>query len=207
MGLSSANWILIEASAATLIAPLCGVMLQLAERRLRVRRTIQVFIVLGVAVAGSGAIISSASRLSFVLLVQSQATVVCASIALGALGAYSSSIFADVLDAAGASLALSLVAAAGVFLTGPVAADMPTTLVDWMLLASPIVSAASASGIDLFRSAFLYERSPIAHRMFSYPTWIEACTVYLLLATSLSAAAFVRISARSRSASLDVGRR
>jgi len=72
----------------------------------------------------------------------------------------------------------AVVAALGVFAAGPLATDLPTGVVNAALLASPIVSAASAADIDLLRTDVLYRISPLAHGRFDYPSWYSPLVLY-----------------------------
>jgi len=58
------------------------------------------------------------------------------------------------------------------------------------LIASPIVSAASAADVDLLRTDLLYRISPLAHGRFDYPAWFAPFLLYgTLLLISLAGTA------------------
>ena len=120
----------------------------------------------------------------------SYATVGTVGFALAALGAWFGSIWSDPLDAAALSVGSALVAAFGIFAAGPLAANLPTAVVNAALMASPIVSAASAADVDLLRTDLLYRISPLAHGRFDYPSWFAPLAVYgTLLLISLAGTA------------------
>jgi hypothetical protein len=47
------------------------------------------------------------------------------------------------------------------------------------LLASPVMSIATAAQVDLVRSDIWYQISPLAHVQVEYPTWGAVCLTYL----------------------------
>ena len=88
------------------------------------------------------------------------------------------------------SVGSALLAAFGIFAAGPLAANLPTPVVNAALMASPIVSAASAADVDLLRTDLLYRISPLAHGRFDYPSWFAPLAVYgTLLLISLAGTA------------------
>jgi hypothetical protein len=106
------------------------------------------------------------------------ATLAVIGLALAALGGWFGSTWRDPLDAAAFSSSTALVAALGLFAAGPLAADLPTGIVNAALAANPIVASASAADIDLLRTDLLYRISPLAHRRFEYPTWYSPLALY-----------------------------
>ena len=191
----SANWIVIEAVLAMCVAPVAAV-----ASLSRTHNYGQWLLRFFSSVVICGAILGAVARLGFTTaawttILEAQFVVASAALAAGALGAFASMMFSDVLDAAGSSLAVTLLCSSGVFLVGGPLADVSTGVLNAALLASPIVSAASAADIDLFRSAFLYEHSPVAHRLFAYPSWYAAAGLYLGIAVVMLAATS-RFSAR-----------
>jgi hypothetical protein len=176
------NWIVIEAALATVPAPLAAV--ALARRTRSAAAGVWVFIACDVLFAAACGAISrfQPAGATWATIAQTQAVVASAVLGLGAVGACASALFSDVLDAAGVSLALVLVLSGGVFVAGGPLADWSAGVLNAALVASPIVSAAAAANIDLFRSAFLYEHSPIGHRLFAYPSWYAASGLYLATA-------------------------
>jgi len=177
-----------EAAVLVVVAPLCGV--ALAVRRLRgavpaatlfaatlVLSGVWTTVALGWSAAGGRALVS-------------YATVGTIGFALAALGTWFGSFWRDPLDAAACSVGLALLATIGIFAIGPVAAILPTPLVNAALMASPIVSAASAADIDLLRTDLLYRLSPLAHGRFDYPAWFAPLLAYgTLLLISLAGTA------------------
>ena len=191
----AANAIVIEALIVLVIAPLAGVML--ARRAVARSRAASAFIgavALFTVVCGATAA-SGSDRETWLYIAESQATMASAALALGALGACAATLFSDVLDAAASSLAVSAVCGCGIFVAGAPVADMSTTALNVVLLASPVVAAASAANIDLFRGAFLYQYSSVAHRLFAYPAWYAASALYLAVAVVMLGAAVLRIRA------------
>src|SRR4029434_6191515 len=98
--------------------------------------------------------------------------------ALAALGVWCGSVWRDPLDAAACSVGIAMLAAFGIFAAGPLAANLPTPVVNAALIASPIVSAASAADVDIFRTDLLYRISPLAHGRFDYPAWFTPLAAY-----------------------------
>jgi hypothetical protein len=90
--------------------------------------------------------------------------------------------FTDALDAVGCSLTVVLVAAGGLLVAGAALADVPRALIDVALTASPFVTMASASHIDVMRMGVPYQMSPLAHLQVEYPSWYVASGWYLALA-------------------------
>jgi hypothetical protein len=112
----------------------------------------------------------------------SHATLGASLLALLALGAWCAAAFRDELDAAACAGVFAVVAATCFVAAGPALADAPTRLINATLLASPVVTTASAAGIDLVRTEPLYRLTPVAHRQFAYPEWYAAGAVYLAAA-------------------------
>jgi hypothetical protein len=138
----------------------------------------------GVSAAASAlaALFVSGTTAGLPLLLASRATLWSAGVAFAAMGAWCASLIPDPLDAAGGSLVLALIVGAGVLVAGDASVHVPTAVIDAALLASPIVSIASAANIDILRSDLLYRLSPLAHIRFDYPTWQAACGVYIAVA-------------------------
>jgi hypothetical protein len=177
-----------EAAVLVVAAPLCGV--ALAVRRLRgvvpaaalfaaalTASALWTIAALGWSAAGGRALVSHATV----------GTIGCA---LAALGAWFGSVWRDPLDAAAYSVGIALLATFGIFAAGPLAADLPTPVLNAALIASPIVSAASAADVDLLRTDLLYRISPLAHGRFDYPAWFAPLLMYgTLLLVSLAGTA------------------
>jgi hypothetical protein len=110
----------------------------------------------------------------------SHAVLASVTLALAALGALLGSLFRDPLDAAACGLVIAVTAGYGLLVAGaPVAAASPA-LLRAALLASPVMSIASAAHVDLVRSDIWYQISPLAHVQVIYPTWSAVCASYLL---------------------------
>ena len=195
-----ANWIVIEAALVTCVAPIAGVATaRQSHGSIRGLVSFAAGVIVFVAICGTLTRFQSASA-AWTTIVQTQAVVACAALALGAIGAGASMRFRDVLDAAGLSLAIAVLSSTGVFVAGGPLADLSTGALNAAMLASPVVSAAAAANIDLFRSAFLYEHSPVAHRLFAYPPWYWAAALYALAAV-LCGAIYLAVFKASSSAS------
>ena len=100
-------------------------------------------------------------------------------LALAALGALMGTLLRDPLDAAAAALCIAATAGYGVLIAGTPVGTMPAPVLKAALLASPIMSIASAAQIDLVRSEIWYQISPLAHVQVEYPTWTAVCLSYL----------------------------
>lgn len=111
-----------------------------------------------------------------------QATLLCAALAVTALGAMAGSWFRESLDAVIACVVVVGPPALGVLLFGPLIEGASAGTLTGALLASPIASAATAADIDIFRMDPLYQLSPVAHMAATYPDWQSACQLYLLVA-------------------------
>jgi hypothetical protein len=117
--------------------------------------------------------------------------------ALAGLGAWCRAACADRLDAIGVGVLAALSVGFGVFAAGALTADLSTPFLNLLLITNPIVATASAAGVDIFRSALLYELLPIAHREFQYPAWQSSASLYacVAVATFLIAARVQRMRA------------
>jgi hypothetical protein len=177
-----------EAAVLVVAAPLCGV--ALAARRLRGAALAAAIFAAALTVSALWTILTLGWSAAGGRVFVSYATVGTIGFALAALGAWFGSVWRDPLDAAAFSVGLAVLAAFGVFAAGPLAANLPTPIVNAALIASPIVSAASAADVDLLRTDLLYRISPLAHGRFDYPAWFTPLIVYgTLLLISLAGTA------------------
>jgi len=177
-----------EAAVLVVAAPLCGV--ALAVRRLRGAAPAAALFVAALTVSALWTLSVLGWSAAGGRVLVSYATVGTVGFALAALGAWFGSIWSDPLDAAALSVGSALVAAFGIFAAGPLAANLPTAVVNAALMASPIVSAASAADVDLLRTDLLYRISPLAHGRFDYPPWFAPLAAYgTLLLISLAGTA------------------
>lgn len=168
---------ILEAAILVVAAPLCGV--ALALRRFRDgRRAASWFVALLVASAAGTLAVGGWSPDAVRGVLLSHATLGVTGLALAALGAWLGSTFHDPLDAAAFSTGAALVAALGLFALGPLGSDLSTGIVNAALSASPIVSVAWATNVDLLRIELLYRISPLAHRQFEYPVWYSPLLWY-----------------------------
>lgn len=177
-----------EAAVLVVAAPLCGV--ALAMRRFRGAVPAAALFVAALSVSALWTIVVLGWSVTGGRALVSHTTVGAIGLAFAALGGWFGSVRRDPLDAAALSVGVALLAAFGIFAAGPLAADLPTPVVNAALAASPIVSAASAADVDLLRTDLLYRISPLAHGHFDYPTWFAPLAVYgTLLLISLAGTA------------------
>ncbi len=175
--MSTATLPILESAVLVVAAPLCGV--ALATRRCRGGWLAAMLFAITLAIS---AVLTIASRAWVAEAVRttliSHATLAVTGFALAALGAWLGSALRDPLDAAALSTGAAIAAALGLLALGPLGADLPTTIVNAALAASPIVANASAANVDVLRTDLLYRISPLAHRRFDYPTWYAALALY-----------------------------
>ena len=107
------------------------------------------------------------------------AVLASATLAMAGLGAWLGSVLRDPLDAAAVALTLSLTAAYGVLVAGAPVGGMSPAVLKAALLASPVMSVATAAHVDLVRSDIWYQISPLAHVHLEYPAWTTVCGSYL----------------------------
>jgi hypothetical protein len=122
------------------------------------------------------------------LVWQSHAMLAAVALALALLGAACGAAFRDPLVGAAVSLAVTVVAAAGVLVAGAGVADLPRSALALALTASPLVAVASAAHIDIVRMEPLYQISPLAHLSIEYPAWRIALAWHLAVAVACGVA-------------------
>jgi hypothetical protein len=178
----TADALLYTAAVVVLAAPLAGVWV--ASHR---RRPFEPAIRLGLATAIFCAVSATltAARLgeapgSLLLVLTSHAVLGCVTLALAALGAAAGTLLRDPLDAAALAVGVALLAGFGVLVAGAPVARLPPPALEAALLASPILTVATAAHVDLVRSDIWYQISPLAHGRLDYPAWTTVCGVYLL---------------------------
>lgn len=110
----------------------------------------------------------------------SHAVLASATVALAALGALLGTLFRDPLDASAAAVTVALAAAYGVLVAGAPVGELSPQLLKAALLASPVMTVATAARVDLVRSDIWYQISPLAHVQLEYPAWTTVCGSYLL---------------------------
>jgi hypothetical protein len=110
---------------------------------------------------------------------RSHAVLACATLALAALGALLGTVFRNPLDAAAVALGAALTAAYGVLVAGATVGEMSPEMLKAALLASPVMTVATAAHVDLVRTDIWYQVSPLAHVRLEYPTWGAVCGWYL----------------------------
>jgi hypothetical protein len=114
------------------------------------------------------------------VVLSSHAVLACVTLALAALGAVLGTLFGDPLDAAAVAVGAALAAGYGVLVAGAPAGQLPAPLLEAALLASPVMTVATAAHVDLVRSDIWYQISPLAHMRLEYPAWTTVCGSYLL---------------------------
>ena len=168
--------LLYSAVCAVVAAPLAGV----AVRALAAPRPRHGAHVRGVGGAdASRALGVSAESLQFIAT--SHAVLACATLALAALGA----LLGTVSSATRSTRrrwrsAWPLTAAYGVLVAGAPVAELSTGLLKAALLASPVMTVATAAHVDLVRTDIWYQVSPLAHVRLEYPAWGTVCAWYLV---------------------------
>lgn len=118
-----------------------------------------------------------ADTLPFVAI--SHAVLASATLALAGLGAWLGSVLRDPLDAAAIAVTVALTAAYGVLVAGAAVGEMSPPMLKAALLASPVMSVATAAHVDLVRTDIWYQISPLAHVHLEYPAWTTVCGSYL----------------------------
>jgi hypothetical protein len=115
--------------------------------------------------------------------VQSHLILLAVTLALSSWGALCAAWCRNPLDAVALSLVTVGMISGGVLVAGGLVAELPQTMIELALIASPLVAVASGAHIDLVRMDVLYQISPLAHMRFDYPAWETACRLYLMLAS------------------------
>jgi hypothetical protein len=115
--------------------------------------------------------------------------------ALVGVGRLSRALMHDSLAAALAGLIASVLLVGGVFALGPWAGELSIGATSSVLLANPLVTVASAAGIDFLHLDEIYRTSPLAHRGVALPAWTAACAIYAVI--GLAAFGASRLPSRS----------
>jgi hypothetical protein len=182
--------LLYSAACVVVAAPLAGVAVAAGRPRALARRrepaldtawrlTIATLIFCAVsALLTVGRLGLDADTLRFVAT--SHAVLASATVALAALGALLGTLFRDPLDAAAVSVTVALAAAYGVLVAGATVGELPPPMLKAALLASPVMTVATAAHVDLVRTDIWYQISPLAHIRLEYPAWSTVCGSYLL---------------------------
>jgi len=210
----TADALLYSAACVVIAAPLAGV--AVASRRREgpagaassTAHDVSRLAVATVVFCGVSAILTaarlgfSAETLGFVW--RSHAVLASVTLALGALGALFGRLCREPLDAAAASLVLSVTAAYGVLVAGAPVGGIPPAVLKMVMLASPVMTIASAAHVDLVRSDIWYQISPLAHVQVEYPTWGAVCGAYLLVGcVGFLGMAWLGRTGRDRAPSID----
>ncbi len=96
------------------------------------------------------------------------------------------------LDAAGASLALTVSALAALLAIGPALPTAPDWVVAVVLRANPVIAVTAAAGIDPLRTDLLYRLSPVAHWNFVYPGATASMLTFGVVAAACVAGGILR---------------
>jgi hypothetical protein len=115
-------------------------------------------------------------------VVRAHVTLFAALLAWVLIGAWAAALLRNPLDAAGITVTTATTFTLGVLLLGPLTGELEPSIVRLLLLASPVVTSASAAGIDLYRTETMYQLSPLASLGFAYPSWTAACALYFAVA-------------------------
>jgi hypothetical protein len=129
---------------------------------------------------------------SLAFAVSSHAAIAVVALALSGVGALLAAWMFEPLDAAGASVVLSVAAGGGVLVAGSLTSSAPAALVRAAVDGSPFVAMLSAANIDVARMDLFYRISPLAHIGVEYPAWSATCAVYGIVAALCFAGVVVR---------------
>jgi hypothetical protein len=178
--------LLYSAACVVVVAPLAGV--GITSRR-RLVQAAAIFCAVSAALTLARLGISS-EALRYVGT--SHAVLASATLALAALGALLATVFRNPLDAGAVALGVALTAACGVLVAGAPVGALATAWLKTALLASPVMTVATAAQLDLVRTDIWYQVSPLAHVRLEYPALGVVCGAYLLAGSAGFAAAAVR---------------
>ena len=174
--------LLYSGACVVVAAPIAGVAVASGHEapRTAVRR-----LAIGTLIFCAVSAVLTAARLgggagTFTFIATSHAVLASATLALAALGALLGTWLRDPLDAAAVSVGLAVAAAYGVLVAGAPVAQMSAPLLKAALLASPVMTVATAAHVDLVRTDIWYQISPLAHVQLEYPAWSTVCGWYLL---------------------------
>lgn len=78
-------------------------------------------------------------------------------------------------------LLMSAVLTVGPFALGPLIGDLPLGAYNGLLFVNPLITVATATGIDFLHLDLIYRSSPLAHRGVALPAWTSACIGYAVL--------------------------
>jgi hypothetical protein len=165
--------LLYSAICVVVAAPLAGVAVS-STRRLLIATAVFCATSAALTLARLGI---DADTLRFVAT--SHAVLASATLALAGLGAWLGAVLRDPLDAAAVALTIAVTAAYGVLVAGAVVGEMSPPMLTAALLASPVMSVATAAHVDLVRFDIWYQISPLAHVHLEYPAWTTVCGSYL----------------------------
>lgn len=91
-----------------------------------------------------------------------------------------------------AGIVLGISVTVAPFALGPLMTDLPLGAYNSLLLANPLVTVATASGIDFLHLDLIYRLSPLAHRGVALPAWTTACIGYAVFGGALFGASRLR---------------
>lgn len=178
--------LLYSAACVVVAAPLAGVGVT-SRRRLAVAGAIFCAVSAGLTLARLGV---SGDAVRFVAT--SHAVLASAVLALAALGALLASILRHPLDAVALALGVALTASYGLLVAGAPVGGLSTTWLEAAMLASPVMTMATAAQVDLVRTDIWYQVSPLAHVRLEYPALSTVCGAYLLAGGAAFTAAAIR---------------
>lgn len=182
--------LLYAAACIVVAAPLAGVAVASGGRRAAMERgcppawqTVRRLVIATVIFSAVSAMLTiarlglDADALRFAAT--SHAVLASVTVALAALGAWLGSLLRDPLDAAALAVTVALTTAYGVLVAGAPVGELSTPILKAALLASPVMTVATAAQVDLVRSDIWYQISPLAHLRLEYPAWGTVCGAYL----------------------------
>jgi hypothetical protein len=174
--------LLYTAAAVVVASPLAGVWVASQRRRpLEIARRLGIATAIFCAASAALTTVRLGGEPGTLLLVlTSHAVLGSVTLALAALGAFMGTLLRDPLDAAALAAGTALLAAGGVLVAGAPVGRLPAPALEAALLASPVLTVATAAHVDLVRSDIWYQISPLAHMRLDYPAWTTVCGVYLL---------------------------
>lgn len=133
-------------------------------------------------------------------VIATHTAMIAGALAFGSFGILCGRVFRHPLDAAAVSLGAACTCTLGILVAGPFAAHAPSRVIDGALLASPLVTIATAARIDILRTDVLYRISPLAHVGTDYVAWPVATAVHVVC-TAIFVAATARLNRRNPSRS------
>lgn len=136
--------------------------------------------VFAITTAGAFAVAVQSTRVAAVDVASARLLLAAIAALAGAAAWLASRVWRDVYDAAAVVYLAMVLAVGGVVIAAPLLARLSNadTLIGALLAANPLVAMASATGFDVMRTEWLYRATPIGQRLFAYPSWYAAASLY-----------------------------